>query len=285
MVEREEMVGAYIPNPSTTTSASRTDYTVDGSGGVHLAAIPPVGADLTWTGEGYLTTVSAFVFDGELTLAAQGDILSAPDIFVPDDLLWYGGVSTRGVYQTADSNIVDIGYPTPVRVDFSIDAYALNFSENVLSIEDVLSYPDILNASNQQHYTVQPQIRTATVEGEWSDWANYVPGLLNARYFDVRLVLTTDNPLIVPFVRHFSWTIDVPDLLQKAESIAVPSGGLTVTFAKPFHAEPNIQITQLDAVNGDRFTLTNQTEDGFQIFFYNNTTAKAATMNYLAQGY
>lgn len=238
--------------------------------------------DPAWTG-----TVSdgAFIFGDALTLVATGDILDAEDVLALDDVLWYGGVSNSGVYQTAESNVVDIGYVAAVRVDFTIDAFALNFSENVLSIEDILSYDDVLNASNQQHYTIQPQIRTATAEGEWSDWANYVPGLLNARYFDVRVVLTTDNPLIVPFVEHFSWTIDVPDLVQQAEEVAVPDEGLHVDFPKAFHAKPNVQITQLDAVNGDRFTLTNVTLTGFDIYFFNGTTPKAAVMNYIAQRY
>lgn len=235
-----------------------------------------------WTGT---LSDDAFVFNDQLTLVATGDVLDAPDVLSVNDVLWYGGVSTRGVYNTAESNIVDIGYPAPVRIDFSIDAYALNFEENILGVADVLAMADVLNSSNQQHYRIQPQIRHANVDGEWSDWADYVPGLINARYFDVRVLMETDKPLIVPFVTSFSWTIDVPDLLQQSEEVAVPAEGVHIDFAKPFHAKPNIQITQLDAINGDRFTLTNVTLTGFDIYFFNGTTPKAAVMNYIAQRY
>jgi predicted phage tail protein len=236
----------------------------------------------SWTGT---LSESAFIFGNELTLVAQGDLLAADDVLSQDDWLWYGGVSSTGIYHTNTDNIVDIGYATPVRVDFQIESFALNFSENILGLADILASADILNASNQQHYKVQPQIRTAIDAGAWSEWTDYVPGLLNARYFDVRVVMQTDNPLIVPFVAAFSWTIDVPDLVQDAVDVSVPSSGAHIDFPKPFHAKPNIQVTQLDAVNGDRFTLTNVTLTGFDIYFFNNTTPKAAVMNYIAQRY
>ncbi|ARP92530.1 hypothetical protein CAL14_05615 [Bordetella genomosp. 9] len=235
-----------------------------------------------WTGA---TSESAFIFDDELTLVALGDILSASDIFQPDDVLWYGGVASRGTYHTDGGNVVDIGYPAPVRVDFAISAYALNFNENVLAMADVLDVGDMLDSSNQQHYKVQPQIRTAINVGEWGDWADYVPGLLNARFFDVRLVLTTDNPLIVPFVQSFSWTIDVPDMIQSGVNIIVPADGMRVTYQKPFHAKPNVQITWLDAVADDRYVLTNQDPTGFNIQFFNNSTPVSRVMNQFSQGY
>src|SRR5690606_8815337 len=173
----------------------------------------------TWTGD---LGGGAFIHDAQLTLAGDGDILDAPDVLLLSDVLWYGGASTYGTYETADANIIDIGYDTPVRVDFEIDEYAYNFNENVLQYEDVLAVDDILNESNRQHYRVQPQIRHAGEDMVWSDWRDYVPGLIHARYFDVRLVLDTDDPMIVPFVTAFTWIIDVPDLIQRGEQVTIP---------------------------------------------------------------
>lgn len=236
----------------------------------------------TWNGT---LTGGAFVFDGMLTLAAGGDILSSPDVLAEDDVLWYGGVVANGTYETNDANIVDIGYPAPVRVDFTIDAYALNFNENILGLSDVLAEADILNDSNMQFYNIRPQIRSAIVPGEWGDWVDYVPGLINARFFDVRIVLETRDPLIVPFVQEFTWTIDVPDLIQRGEIVTVPSAGFRITYPKPFHATPNVQITWLDAIDGDRYVLTSQDATGFNIRFYNNATPVSRQMNHISQGY
>ncbi|MYZ44224.1 host specificity factor TipJ family phage tail protein [Schauerella aestuarii] len=235
-----------------------------------------------WSG-----TVSggAFIFDGKLTLAASGDILSAPDMLALDDVLWYGGVPASGVYETNDANIIDIGYPVPVRVDFDLSAYAINFSENILALEDFLSEADILNDSNQQFYNVRPQIRSALVAGEWTDWVDYVPGLIQGRFFDVRLVLETRDPMIVPFVERFTWTVDVPDMIQRGEIVTIPAAGARITYPKPFHATPNVQITWLDAIADDRYVLTNQDATGFNIRFYNASTPVARQMNHISQGY
>ncbi|OMG88013.1 host specificity protein J [Achromobacter xylosoxidans] len=240
--------------------------------------------DPSWTGslEG-----GAFIHDGELTLRGMGDILSALDVLSLEDVLWFGGVESGGIYTTNDSHIVDIGYATPVRIDFSIDEYALNFGEDVLSIVDVLAESDILNDSNRQHYQVLPQIQFAQDDGVFGDWQDYIPGTVNARYFRVRLVLQTDDPLIVPFVRHFSWTVDVPDLVQTGTGLTVPAAGVRVTYGKAFHAKPNLQATELDAVSGDRVEIRQTTDPllGFDVQIFNNVTPVERVINWLAQGY
>lgn len=240
--------------------------------------------DPAWTGsrEG-----GSFVHDGELTLRGIGDLLSAPDVLSLQDVLWYGGVESGGMYTTNDSNIVDIGYATPVRIEFAIDEYALNFGEDVLSYEDIFAVADILNDSNRHHYFVRPQIQFAQDDGVFGEWQDYIPGTVNARYFRVRLVVQTDDPLIVPFVRHFSWTIDVPDLVQSGTNLSIPSSGLRVTYGKAFHAIPNLQVTILDAIAGDRAVVQQNTDPliGFDIRIFNNSTPVERVINWLAQGY
>ncbi len=278
-------VSSYIKTEATAVSI--IDYSASPTGLITMGQVPDVGAALTWTGAGARQVQRAFVFDDELTLAPTGDLLESDDILSLDDLLWFGGVSTSGWYQTADENIVDIGYVTNVRVDFTIDAYALNFGENVLSLVDVLAEQDILNGSNQQHYSVTPQIQVAQDDGVFGAWQDYVPGTIRGRYFRVRLVLETDDPLIVPFVRHFSWTIDLPDLVQTGTGVTVPSGGLRINFPKEFHTKPNLQVTTLDAVAGDRAVIQQTTDPlfGFDIQVFNNSTPVSRVINWLAQGY
>jgi hypothetical protein len=236
----------------------------------------------TWTGDLY---DNAAIVDGQLTLGSNGDILALDDIFAPDDILWAGTTATYGTYETNSSNIVDIGYPSTVKIDFELSHYAFNFQENILAIADILSEQDILNDSNRQFYSVTPQIRFAGEDAVYGNWVNYTRGLVNARYFDVRLVLETTNPLIVPFVDEFTWSVDVPDLVQKAENLSVSIAGETVTYAKPFHAIPNVQITIMDAIDGDWIELTNSTISSFDITIYNGATAVARDINWISQGY
>jgi hypothetical protein len=240
--------------------------------------------DPTWNGT---LAGGAFIHDDELTLVGVGDILSSADVLGLEDVLWFGGVATGGTYTTAPSNIVDLGYVAPVRVDFEIDEYALNFAEDFLALPDVLSEVDVLNGSSRQHYQVRPQIQFALDDGVFGEWQDYIPGTINARYFNIRLVLETDQPMIVPFVRHFSWTIDVPDLFQSGTGVTVPVGGLRVNFPKHFHMKPNLQVTTIDAVAGDRAVVLQDVdpEEGFNIQMFNNATPVERVVNWLAQGY
>jgi hypothetical protein len=236
----------------------------------------------TWNGN---ITDNAEIVGNQLTLGSNGDILALADIFEPDDILWAGTTATYGTYETNTSNIIDIGYPSTVKIDFEIDYFAFNFQENVLYYEDVLSNLDILNDSNRQFFSVTPQIRFAGEDEVYGNWVNYTRGLVNARYFDVRLVLETTNPLIVPFVNEFTWSVDVPDIIQKGESLIVSELGETVVYNKPFHAVPNVQITIIDAVDGDWIQLTNSTIDSFDITIYNGATPVVREINWISQGY
>jgi hypothetical protein len=236
----------------------------------------------TWSG--YVTDDAAIV-SGQLTLGSTGDILALDDIFAPDDILWAGTTATYGTYETNSANIIDIGYPTTVKIDFELNHYAFNFHENILAIEDVLTWPDMLNDSNRQYYSVTPQIRFAGDDAVYGNWVNYTRGLVNARYFDVRVVLETSDPLILPFVDQFTWSVDVPDMIQKGEGVTVSVLGTTISYAKDFHAVPNVQITILDAVDGDWIELTNSTFSSFDITIYNGATAVSRAINWISQGY
>lgn len=233
-----------------------------------------------WAGE---LGGGAVIHDGQLTLAGAGDILDAADVLPLADVLWFGGVTSRGTYQAQGA--VDIGYVAPVRLSFDIDAYALNFSENMLAVEDVLAMEDVLNGSSAQYWRALPQIRHAGDDGVFGGWLAYTPGLINARHFEVRLVIETDDSMIVPFVSGFTWVVDVPDLVQQGTEITIPAAGARITYAKEFHMTPNVQIATFDATDGDRYELTKSNKTGFDIRLFNGDIAVQRQINWLSQGY
>lgn len=237
---------------------------------------------------GWSGTVSggAYIHDGKLTLGPQGDFLSIPDVFEEQDILWYGGPAESGIYTNAVEDQVDIGYITPVRVDFDIEIEARNVTADILGAPDIFAIEDILNGSDLQFVTATPQIRHAQEAGVWTEWRDYTPGLINARYFDVRVVLETSDPLIIPFVTKFEWTVDVPDLIQQATEITVPSGGLQVDYPKSFHTDSaSPQITIFDAVDGDWAKLTDTDRAGFFVEIFNGITPKVGVINWITQAY
>ncbi|KDD44793.1 bacteriophage lambda tail assembly protein I [Bordetella bronchiseptica OSU095] len=228
----------------------------------------------------------AYVYDGMLTLAPTGDFLSIADVFEEADVLWFGGPASSGTYTNAEADQVDIGYVSPVRVGFEVLMHARNVTADVLQVDDIFEVDDILNGSDLQKVRARPQIRHAQVTGDWSPWVDYVPGVINARYFDVRLIVETSDPMIIPFVTKFEWSIDVPDLVQQGSEIMVPTGGMRVTYPKPFHTDSaSPQITIFDAVNGDWAKLTNTDRTGFNIQILNGNTPKAGVANWLTQAF
>jgi len=227
----------------------------------------------------------AVVVNNELTLAGSTDLLEEPDILALDDVLLGAGVVEAALYTIAEADQVDIGYVAGVRLDFLLDYYAINLNQNILADADILANDDILNGSDAQYYRVQPQFRVAGEDGVFGPWRNPVPGVVSGRYFDFRLSLATQVPTIIPFVRHFTWVVDVPDLIQQGTDVTVPDTGLSVVYGKDFHAQPNTHIAILDAQDGDRFVLTNQTLSGFDVQAMNGSTPVERQINWRSQGY
>ncbi|MNT56135.1 hypothetical protein D3C72_1934150 [compost metagenome] len=146
---------------------------------------------------------------------------------------------------------------------------------------------DMLNGSARSAITAKAQIRWAQEEGEWSGWVDLVPGLINARYFDVRLYLATSDSTVIPTVSSFDWSVDVPDLIQRGEALTVPTAGLRVDYPKLFHARPNLQVTVLDAQDGDRLVVPESTSDpsGFDVTVLNGAAPVERQINWISQGY
>ncbi|MGB3290922.1 MAG: host specificity factor TipJ family phage tail protein [Burkholderiaceae bacterium] len=236
-----------------------------------------------WTG-----TVSggAMVYEGMLTLAPQGDVFDSPDIFAEQDVLWMGGPAASGIYTNAAEDQVDVGYVSPVRIDFEIAVQARNLTADILGAPDIFAIADVLNGSDMRKIKVTPQIRHAQEEGAWTEWRNFVPGLINARYFDVRLLLETSDPLIIPFVTKFKWILDVDDLVQTGTEIVIPAGGMRIDYARHFHTDkPAVLVTAYDAINGDWPKISNADRTGFDVQIFNNTTPKEGVINWTSQGW
>jgi len=235
-----------------------------------------------WNGE---TTNGAVVVGGELTLYPKGDFLDIKDVFSVSDIFYFKGSKDYGVYTTNPSNIVDLGYVESVKIDAEIDESVFNFRSNIFGFEDVLQAIDVLDGSDRHLCSVTPQLRVAGDDGAFGNWRDLVPGMINARYFDVRLVLNTTDPFVVPFVSKFIWSVDVPDLIQSGVEVPITDSGVSIKYAKYFHAKPNVQISIFDAIDGDRYVLSNSDKQGFSIQIFNHSNPVKRTINWLAQGY
>ncbi len=121
----------------------------------------------------------------------------------------------------------------------------------------------------------------------WSAWRVFYVGDYTARAFkfEVKLIRGEDTNNQVALAT-LGVTVDVPDRVESANSVSVPAGGLSVTFANAFFDVPATAITAENMATGDYAQITAKTAAGFTIQFKNSAgTGVARTMDWIAKGY
>lgn len=121
----------------------------------------------------------------------------------------------------------------------------------------------------------------------WSDWRIFYVGDYTARAFKFKVRLARgDNANSQVALATLGVTVDVPDRVQSANGVAVPAGGLTVTFANAFFSNPAVAVTAENMATGDYAAITSKSPTGFTIQFKNSAgTGVARTMDWIAKGF
>lgn len=100
------------------------------------------------------------------------------------------------------------------------------------------------------------EIRTSEDGANWSQWQPFILGAYRFRYVEIRADLSTLDVRYLPYMSRLVINIDVPDRVDHFEDVAVPSGGVTISFTPPFVGVQTVQATLQSAASGDRFTVT-----------------------------
>lgn len=226
---------------------------------------------------------------GYLQLSGAGEFDSITDLdAVIPSLDFYGGVATTGTYTIPDSHIVDLGYAavcTP-SVSFLAAGYASN-PDNI-SLWNPVSSVLLVSGSSGEFVSVVIQINISTNGTDWAGWKNWYPGDIYAWKVKFRAILTSTDPSLLTIVKlqAFSFTVDMPDITDKGNSVSIDAAGTAVTFAKNFQTTPNIQITILNAQAGDQITFpVAKSATGFTIRIMNGGSGVARTIDWFAAGY
>lgn len=227
----------------------------------------------------------AFINQGVLELGGGGNILDVTNVLALSDVLWLGGVSPSGIYTFPPNQTVDVGRLASCYVNFGIVAHGQSIYDNILAQADILTITDLLGTALGTRIAVQPQISLSQDSAGFGPWQNWIAGQYQARAFRARLRLASNDPQVRAIVSALTFLVDVPDRIDTGTAVAVPAGGLALTYAAPFNATPNVQITILAAEAGDDAIITNPTETGFSVAIVNGTAQVARTINWIAQGY
>jgi hypothetical protein len=245
-------------------------------------------AALGWPGS---VSGSAVVFAGDLQLTGAGNYLDSPDVLAEPDIIWLGGVATSGGYTIPAGHRIDVGRVEACSVTMPYAVRGQSIYDDVLALPDVLAVTDLLGAELGSKVGVQPQIRVAQGDGVWGAWQNFQPGEYVGRYYDGRLLLTSSDPQVFPVVEGFGFAVDVPDRTDVGTSVAVPGSGASILYVAPFNGGadgdpvPVVQITVLNAQEGDTVVLSAQTLSGFTVQIKNGGVGVARNINWIAKGY
>lgn len=227
--------------------------------------------------------------DGKLELALDGDVFARADFFgVADFFLGTEGFYDEGWYYFED--VVDLGEVYTSRVTANIIATGVNYNADVFTRPDFFGVADFFDVDPSQWGAVL-QVRYTDDDPtaspvNWSDWGAFITGDYNARGFQFRIYLTSNEFGVTPSVTGLGVNIDMPDETRAADDLTVGTGGLAVAFTPAFRSLKGIGIAAQGLQTGDYYTITSKSATGFTIqFFDSGDTAVERTFDYVAVGY
>jgi len=220
--------------------------------------------------------------DGNLELSSF-NIDDAPIIDDIPEFNYYGGIQTIGSYEIPSAHIVDIGTAQSCRIWVDYNVYSVVVTNRVDSYLDFDSTTNIDGYSSE--YALIPQISIAQNDGIFGAWQDFVVGEYVGRKFKFRGIFYSYDQYTTVILSKATFTVDMPDKLQSGNGISVGTSGVSVTYPIAFQVAPNVQITIVNAQDGDDAILTNETATGFDIQIKNGGVAVTRTINWLAKGY
>lgn len=179
----------------------------------------------------------------------------------------YWGTSSVGVYETL---VTDLGavIPSAIEIQPAIDQMKLT--------DSWATYTQPWSTYTQPwqgiapHITATFEIRTALIDGAWSLWFPFVPGRYNARYFQFKVTLTTDDPAWTGRLAGFKIVADVDDRIVHREDVIIASVGTTVSVSPAFVNVQTIQVTMQSGAVGDKYVLSAKTNSSITVKLYDN---------------
>lgn len=210
---------------------------------------------------------------------------TAPQVSALANIMYFGGVAAIGYYEIPISHIIDIGSAQYCSVTLTYDS-RIDAPLNKFSLVQKVSELSSIAGNYNPYGSVTPQIAVAGNDGIFGPWQNFIPGQYYGRKFKARMVFESSDVNVSAFLLGFTFSVDAPDVTDQGNSVSVPASGTSLLFNKVFHAIPNVQITVLNAQQGDTVVLTaNNNLTGFTIQVINAGVGVSRIINWFAKGY
>lgn len=120
----------------------------------------------------------------------------------------------------------------------------------------------------------------------WSPFSKFTISDYTARAFKFKLEASTPNLNHQVQISELSASIELPDKMQTGRQITSGTTTKIIFYATIFQILPVINITAVDMMTGDYFTISNESILGFYINFYDSSDiAISRVFNYNSTGY
>jgi hypothetical protein len=284
-VNAPALVGTYLikafdfaGNESATAATAITNIArVAGMNFIEEVAQP------AWSGTGDGAYYSATL--GGIVLDSANDLYDETDLYALANLYLNGSLESEGTYTLDDT--VDLEGVFTSRLSASLTISGQDLLSDLYDVTDLYELTDLYGSLGAA-YSAALQIRTTEDDPDaapsWDSWRKFIVGDYTARAFQFRLKLNGTPPGLTPIVTAVSAQIDMPDRVVGFNA-TIEAGGTTVSFSPAFYAIPEIGLSVSDGQEGDKYTITNKDETGFDIAFTNGGGNVERTISGIARAY
>ena len=242
------------------------------------------------------TRTNMAVVDNKLQLGTANNFDDVAGNFDDASGLFDGGggnVASSGTYEF--DTFIDLGAIYTSRVTANMNVARVSF---VNLFDDATGNFDdragLFDGDPQQFDDTNTELLVATTEGDpsgsptYTDFRKFFVGDYKARAFKFKVQMTSQKGTATQQISALSVTVDMPDrVVAEADVVSGTStSGKAITFSPAFKSLQGVGISAQNLASGDFYAITNKSETGFTIEFFNSSSSTVSrTFDYVARGF
>ena len=220
-----------------------------------------------------------------ISLTGAGFFDSIANMDLEDSIDFFGSIVSSGYYEIPSASIIDLTVVKPAHVQCTYTAVGASPGDTWDEMADVDVDADI-DGQYASFVQCEIEINTAQLDGVFTGYRKFVPGLHVFRKMKLRAALSSSDTAVTCTLSAMQWTVDMPDRDEQQGNIALLAAGASYTFTPAFGAIPAIAVTIQDGGTGDFVALTSKSTTGFTLQVKNSSGAGVArTVDWHARGY
>jgi hypothetical protein len=275
---------AKFEDGSGNQSVNATSIITDAANIIALNFVDLLQGEPDWTGEKVNTQ---FYSDLNGLLLSSTDLWDSLELMDSDELMDFGaGISLSGTY---DLGSIDLGSVKTSRINSVLQARGFDL-QDLWDSAELIDSVQLVDGDVVSDVSAEIFMRSTMDDPAgspvWSAWAESVLSDVTARAFEFELRLSSDSEYHNVLVTSAIAQVDMPDLIQSGDDLTSGLTTYSVVFDQEFQILPAVGVTAQDMETGDYYTITNKTQQGFDIdFFDSNNLRVSRIFDYIAKAY